>query len=565
MHIVSRLKLSYSTKKRKLLFNLPIAQRLTLGFLLAALIAGLLAGGTALMRIQSLHRQSDFYQQLLQTKTTLASANDLLELMNIQMHEILTLANDTPFSMETLQDNENQLRNLIDHYDGLLNGYIQHDLLKDRPEQVSLLREAQQDTLLTTQAALASSAQRTWKFFHQAQIEILQDIKPGDDNTNALNQERLQGEPSFSDAQSAIVALIRFNDRVSNSARDAVSTEESNQIMITVVGIILAIVSIALIGLFISNTVVHRLKQLRQITKAIEQGEVKDRIHVVGSDEIADISTSVNTMLEIIASEQEIKVASELKDQFIAGISHELRNPLTNVFGWLEILIDYHEELDGETQMRFLGRAMYGCQELIQIVNSVLDATRVGRGMGTAQLTAVSLNSLVQSVLDNMNPHVTENYHIKTVMEKEFVALADPQYVRQIVQNLLSNAFKYSPKQSTVTVSIHRSSHQSADSSSAETNDLSICVKDTGLGIPPEEIPQLFQKFARLQRDHSVRGTGLGLYLCKQLVESMGGRIWVESTGIVGEGSSFFFTLQQPSPIVDIPRPSYIQTQKVPV
>jgi signal transduction histidine kinase len=555
VNIASQLKLPFSTKKKKMFFNLPIGQRLTLGFLLAALIAGLLAGGTALTRIQSLHQQSDFYQQLLQTKTTLASGNSLLELMNIQMHEILALVNN-PISVETLRDDENQLRNLINRYDSLLRNYATHDVLRNHPDQISLLSKMHQDTLVTTQAALASSALRTWTFFRKVQLQILEYIPPGNNNTqdiaNSINLEHLQGEPMFSDAQSAMVALIRFNERISQSARDAVSVEESNQMQTTFVGIIFATVSIALIGLFISNTVVYRLKQLRQVTKAIEQGEVKDRIHVIGNDEIADISTSVNAMLEIIASEQEIMVASELKDQFIASISHELRNPLTNIFGWLEILIDYHTELDEETRMRFLSSAMYGCRELMQIVKSVLDATRVGRGLGIVQLETVSLNPLVESVLDNMDPHITEQYHIKTVMEEEFVALADPQCVRQILQNLLANACKYSPKQSTVTISIQRSSHHIPDRCSVQTNDLYICVKDTGPGILPQEIPHLFQKFARLPRDNNVHGTGLGLYLCKQLVESMDGHIWVESTGIAGEGSSFFFTLPEASVVAEI-------------
>src|SRR5262249_16359205 len=274
----------------------------------------------------------------------------------------------------------------------------------------------------------------------------------------STNSEHLQGEPTFSDTQSALLALMHFNDKMAQSASDAVAVEESNQILTTTIGIILAIISIALIGLFISNTVVYRLKQLRQITKAVEQGEIKDRIHVTGKDEIADISSSVNAMLEIIASEQEIKVASELKDQFIASISHELRNPLTNVFGWLEILIDYHKELDEETRIRFLSSAMHGCQELMQIIRNILDATQVARGMHIVRIETVALNPIIQSVQDHMDPHITEHYHIKTEMPEEFVALADAQYVRQILQNLLTNAFKYSPKQSTVTISIHRSS-----------------------------------------------------------------------------------------------------------
>ena len=496
MRITSQLKLPFRIKKNKLRLDLPIAQRLTLGFLIAALIAGLLAGSTALIRIQSLHQQSDFYQQLLQTKTTLATGNDLLELMNTQMHEILTLAND-PISVETLQDDENQLRNLINRYNVLLKNYATNDLLKHNPDQVSLLSEAHQDTLVTTQEALASSALRTWGFFSKAQLQILSSIKSNNDNlrniTSSINMEHLQGEPTFSDAQSAMVALIRFNDTLSQSARDAVTVEESNQFLTTIISIIFAIVSIALVGLFISNTVVHRLKQLHQVTKAVEQGEVKDRLHVIGRDEIADISASVNAMLEIIASEQAIVTASELKDQFIASVSHELRNPLTNVFGWLEILTAYREQLDEETQTRFLNRAMEGCQELMQIVNSVLDATQVGRGMSSTQLETVRLNPIIQSVLDNMDPRITQQYYIKTVMPEEFFVLADTQYIRQILRNLLTNACKYSPKDSTITLSIAHTHHPEANNSSSENDHLYICVKDTGPGIPAEEIPHLFK------------------------------------------------------------------------
>src|SRR5215470_201748 len=132
MSITSQLKLPFSTEKKKLFFSLPIGQRLTLGFLLAALIAGLLTGGTALIRIQSLHQQSDFYQKLLQTKTTLALGNNLLELMNTQMHGILAEAKD-PISLETLQDDEMHLNTLINSYDSLLNKYVHQGLLKENP------------------------------------------------------------------------------------------------------------------------------------------------------------------------------------------------------------------------------------------------------------------------------------------------------------------------------------------------------------------------------------------------------------------------------------------------
>ena len=542
--------------------NLPIAQRLSLGFLIAALIAGLLAGGTGLLRIQALHQQSDFYQQLLQAKTTLSNGNDLLTIMDIQTHEIIAQPKDKDASVETMNDDEANLRNLINKYETLLTEYANKDLLIEHPEQIALLNAAHQNTRVTTQAALAQSAQRTWKYFRQAQLEILKEIVPGhttdQDIANATSEERLVGEPSFSDTQSAIVALIRFNETTAQSVHNAVIVEETNQIVTTIIGIVLAIVSIILVGLFISSTVVHRLKQIRSITKAVELGDVTDRIHVRGHDEIAEISSSVNAMLEIIASEQAIVTASELKDQFIASVSHELHNPLTNVFGWLEILANYNDDIDDDTRLRFLQKAMNGCQDLMQLVNNVLEATRIKQGMmtlGTAQIESIQLNPLIASVLDSIDPGMIEQYSLRTDLAEDIFVLADEQYVRQVLRNLISNAFKYSPKKSTITISNIQSSPQATDISATNAQKVCICVQDTGPGIPPAEIPHLFQKFARLPRDKNIHGTGLGLYICKQLVEVMGGCIWVESSGIAGEGSRFYFTLPIPQSlqIADVP------------
>jgi signal transduction histidine kinase len=117
------------------------------------------------------------------------------------------------------------------------------------------------------------------------------------------------------------------------------------------------------------------------------------------------------------------------------------------------------------------------------------------------------------------------------------------QYFRQILRNLLSNAFKYTPAGTEVLVSARPNGKASHPSESA----LQICiqVKDAGPGIPPDELPDLFHQFVRLKRDISgqVRGSGLGLYISKQMVEAMGGRIWAESAGIPGQGSCFCFTL----------------------
>ena len=128
------------------------------------------------------------------------------------------------------------------------------------------------------------------------------------------------------------------------------------------------------------------------------------------------------------------------------------------------------------------------------------------------------------------------------------MVLADKQYVHQVLLNLLSNAFKYSPMDTPIEVSARK-----YDNSTAKANNNSlVCVsiQDAGPGIPPTEAPLLFGKFVRLKRDlvGSVRGTGLGLYISKQLIEAMGGNIWVDSSGVVGQGSRFSFTLPNAVP-----------------
>jgi len=245
---------------------------------------------------------------------------------------------------------------------------------------------------------------------------------------------------------------------------------------------------------------------------------------------------------DAIAYEQQ-KQLNQFKDEFIMNVSHVLRTPLTQVYGFLELLHDYHEQLDSLQQMTFLSRAKYGCQELMHLVNSILDATKASNGLKPPPLQDLSVAAVAQEVLDHLDPRLQKEYTIKLSVPDDLLVKADHQYLRQILRNLVSNAFKYSPKHTTI--SIYTALAESAEEKAKSDPQVCIAVKDTGPGIPPEEIPQLFQRFARLKRDVSgtVRGTGLGLYVCKQLVEAMHGTIWVESTGVEGEGSRFCFTL----------------------
>jgi len=264
-------------------------------------------------------------------------------------------------------------------------------------------------------------------------------------------------------------------------------------------------------------------------------------------------------------AEQEMAIALEhqrrlnqLKDQFLVNVSHELRTPLTEVNGYIELLSDYHGYLDTATQATYLNYIKDGCQALMLLVNHVLDATQASSEVKPPQIEAYSVVQVVREVLEHLDPRDKRDYHLHLDIPEHLTVRADQQYMRQVLRNLLSNAFKYCPKQTAVVIgaALSESTAQGTDPPAQ----VCISVKDTGPGIPPTELPLLFDKFVRLKRDltGTTRGSGLGLYISKQLVEAMNGRIWVESTGRAGEGSCFYFTLPTTSHASLRERASYL-------
>lgn len=256
-----------------------------------------------------------------------------------------------------------------------------------------------------------------------------------------------------------------------------------------------------------------------------------------------------STLDIVIASRQQLVAAYEqqrqlngLKDQFLLNVSHELRTPLTEVQGYLELLQSYQGKLDPAMQMTFVNHAVHGCEELQLLISNVLDAMHLENYEALAQAEELNIADVVDDVLKDLDPCSKEEHPILLKIPEVLVAWAIRKDVYQVLRNLLSNAFKYSSKNAPVLV--QASLFESAQPV-VGLHQVCISVKDAGLGIPPDEISLLFGRLVRLKRDVSgpIRGSGLGLYICKQLVEGMGGKIWVESSGVPGEGSCFRFTL----------------------
>jgi signal transduction histidine kinase len=222
----------------------------------------------------------------------------------------------------------------------------------------------------------------------------------------------------------------------------------------------------------------------------------------------------------------------QAKSEFIATISHELRTPMTAVLGAAKTLLRDDIELSPDRRRQML--EMIGAQgtRLTQITEEVLIASRLDRGDLRLDRERVELGDVVRAAVEAMREHLPGSISLTVAEPDGATALGDRNRIEQVLVNLIDNAIKYSPRGGEVKIS-------TAPSELA----VRVEVSDEGLGIPPAEHEAIFEKFYRrdLQETQVVAGTGLGLYICRELIRRMGGSIGVRSEA--GAGSTFFFEL----------------------
>jgi PAS domain S-box-containing protein len=234
----------------------------------------------------------------------------------------------------------------------------------------------------------------------------------------------------------------------------------------------------------------------------------------------------------------------ELKADFVTTASHELRTPLAAVYGAAQTLRRHDFALDEAGRNRFVSLIVEESDRLNRIVNEILLANQLDAGRLDLVWEPFDAGDLVERVVESFRGHGRPEIRFETlVADSTPLVAADRDRVRQVLVNLVENATKYSPDGGLVQVGVRPAEG-------------SVCfyVRDEGLGIPADEQSRIFEKFYRLDPEmtRGIGGTGLGLYICRELLERMGGRIWVESQE--GVGSIFSFELPAAEPAV--PRPA---------
>jgi methyl-accepting chemotaxis protein len=280
------------------LIGIPIAQRLVFGFLIPALIASVAAGMIGIQNAELLNQESNFYQNLFQGYSSLTTGNDFLQLMNFKLNTTLADAQSNP-SHDQLTADQKAVQGLETRYDALLQDYVQHDLLIHDPSRTALFERAGHVGQDTQQSLLASSTVRTWHLYRGTQDQILQDIQNGL-YQDAQTLEQNQGQLTYSDALSALRQLIQFDGRLTTYVQDATAVQQTSGLITTLIAALLVFSAIGVIGWLIYGTLVGRLRRLRSVVQAVQQGQMDTRVAVDGQDEITDVSKSVNTMLDTI-------------------------------------------------------------------------------------------------------------------------------------------------------------------------------------------------------------------------------------------------------------------------
>jgi signal transduction histidine kinase len=229
-----------------------------------------------------------------------------------------------------------------------------------------------------------------------------------------------------------------------------------------------------------------------------------------------------------------LEAASRHKSEFLANMSHELRTPLNAILGFSEVLAERMFGEVNEKQAEYLQDILSSGRHLLSLINDILDLSKVEAGRLELELASFNLPAALDNALTLVRERATRHGITLTQHLDPTIGdiVADERKVKQILLNLLSNAVKFTPEGGQVGLT-----------ATATDGALTIAVRDTGIGIAPEDQAAIFEEFRQVGRDDARKqeGTGLGLTLAKKFVDLHGGRIWVESE--VGKGSTFTFTL----------------------
>ncbi|RCK73989.1 MAG: Two-component sensor histidine kinase [Ignavibacteriae bacterium] len=251
-------------------------------------------------------------------------------------------------------------------------------------------------------------------------------------------------------------------------------------------------------------------------------------------EQIASALKNAKLFEEVKSANEKLQELDTMKSEFLGIVSHDFRSPLSSIILAGKALLKNEEVLSNQRLKEYLQLIVDQANRLNQLAEDTLQITKIETGQVSIAWQIVNTERMIKEAISAVrfsNRH-TVSYYIDP--DVSYIK-ADPAKLRQVVQNLISNAVKYSPNGGKVNIEVREHNN----------DEILFSVSDEGIGIKPEHRDKLFQKFSRVDSEHTknIKGTGLGLWICKEIVEAHKGRIWVESE--VGKGSTFKFAIKK--------------------
>jgi signal transduction histidine kinase len=396
--------------------------------------------------------------------------------------------------------------------------------VQDQQDATSAARRAEQVVDAATRARQSPTA---------ANVQRLGQLVR-EDRVQSERVARLAAAPDGPRAQPLLDAIISTEQARADNRRDLAQSKADLATALAIGGLVGSVALIALLTSYLIRYIVVPVRRTGRAARRLATGDLTVRVPEEGDDEPVELARAFNAMAD------SLQESERLKDEFFALVSHELRTPLTSIIGYLELLIEQEVGEVPPDQLRFLGIIERNARRLQRLVGDLLFVAQIEAGTLSLEKRDVDLEAVVTDAVAAGRPRAEQaGVELKAETENLPPLQGDPDRLAQVVDNLVTNAVKFTPAGGSVVVR------------AGPVNGAAVIeVSDTGIGIPAADREQVFERFYRTQTatEQSIPGIGLGLSIVQAIAAGHGGSVGVESE----EGRGTTFTVELPIPIHEV-------------
>lgn len=352
----------------------------------------------------------------------------------------------------------------------------------------------------------------------------------GDDPRSTGGRKPFSAAPILVGGESGYLYVILGGELYDSAAA---MIRESYILRATATTLAVVVLCAAIVGVLSFLLLTRRLRHMTDIVRRFRQGDWTQRVLPTAADELGELGAAFDQMADtIVDNVDQLKESDRQRREMVANISHDLRSPLTSVQGYIETILLRESELSTQERRQYLQTVSQNVRFLNRLVNELFELSKLESGQSKPSPEVFSIEELAHDVTAKYRP-MAEERHVR-LRPPEPQALpavrADISMIERTLDNLIENALRFTPADGEITIQLRRAT---------EASDVCIDVADTGVGIPADELPHIFDRFYRVRRHPD--GTGLGLAISQRILEAHERSISVSSR--VNEGTTFSFSL----------------------